>query len=126
MAVGVVGPRHFGDGRYAAIGLALLALDRASGRMGASDERYEPDHSNRRRDRSCAQFSAQPLSRREDADGRSPSGRRPRTLEIHWNRWGPVAIDRKSVVSGKSVSVRVDRGGRRSIKKKKKYKILIQ
>src|SRR3546814_14301705 len=30
--------------------------------------------------------------------------------------------ERKSVVSGKSVSVRVDRGGRRSIKKKKKHK----
>src|SRR3546814_12308580 len=30
------------------------------------------------------------------------------------------AADRKSVVSGKSVSVRVDLGGRRSIKKKKK------
>src|SRR3546814_15989298 len=29
--------------------------------------------------------------------------------------------DRKSVVSGKSVSVRVDLGGRRSIKKKKKH-----
>src|SRR3546814_15837110 len=29
-----------------------------------------------------------------------------------------VALDRKSVVSGKSVSVRVDLGGRRSIKKK--------
>src|SRR3546814_20850041 len=30
----------------------------------------------------------------------------------------PIPGDRKSVVSGKSVSVRVDRGGRRSIKKK--------
>src|SRR3546814_19039047 len=35
--------------------------------------------------------------------------------------WPPasVKIDRKSVVSGKSVSVRVDLGGRRRIKKKK-------
>src|SRR3546814_15160097 len=32
---------------------------------------------------------------------------------------GPVPVDRKSVVSGKSVSVRVDLGGRRIIKKKK-------
>src|SRR3546814_18241477 len=32
---------------------------------------------------------------------------------------GIVAIDRKSVVEGKSVSVRVDLGGRRIIKKKK-------
>src|SRR3546814_13390632 len=31
-----------------------------------------------------------------------------------------IGKDRKSVVSGKSVSVRVDLGGRRSIKKKKK------
>src|SRR3546814_14619340 len=33
---------------------------------------------------------------------------------------GGASADRKSVVSGKSVSVRVDLGGRRSIKKKKK------
>src|SRR3546814_16972025 len=32
-----------------------------------------------------------------------------------------LIIDRKSVVSGTSVSVRVDLGGRRIIKKKKKY-----
>src|SRR3546814_16346027 len=32
----------------------------------------------------------------------------------------PPTVDRKSVVSGKSVSVRVILGGRRSIKKKKK------
>src|SRR3546814_14593222 len=32
----------------------------------------------------------------------------------------PTLEDRKSVVEGKSVSVRVDRGGRRIIKKKKK------
>src|SRR3546814_19935288 len=35
---------------------------------------------------------------------------------------GCFVIDRKSVVSGKSVSVRVDLGGRRIIKKKKKKK----
>src|SRR3546814_17178911 len=33
---------------------------------------------------------------------------------------GAVALDRKSVVSGKSVSVRVDLGGRRILKKKNK------
>src|SRR3546814_11865853 len=32
---------------------------------------------------------------------------------------GGVSVDRKSVVEGKSVSVRVDLGGRRIIKKKK-------
>src|SRR3546814_20057623 len=35
----------------------------------------------------------------------------------------PVGLDRKSVVSGKSVSVRVDLGGRRIIKTKKQNKI---
>src|SRR3546814_15087977 len=34
------------------------------------------------------------------------------------------SVDRKSVVEGKSVSVRVDPGGSRSIKKKKKMTIL--
>src|SRR3546814_21026890 len=34
----------------------------------------------------------------------------------------PLVLDRKSVVSGKSVSVRVDLGGRRIIKKKTKHK----
>src|SRR3546814_20402017 len=38
--------------------------------------------------------------------------RRMLSLLIEW-------VDRKSVVSGKSVSVRVDLGGRRNIKKKK-------
>src|SRR3546814_19913053 len=36
---------------------------------------------------------------------------------------GAPAADRTSVVSGKSVSVRVDLGGRRSIKKKKSQRI---
>src|SRR3546814_17260649 len=35
------------------------------------------------------------------------------------HRAEPLALDRKSVVSGKSVSVRVDLGGGRSLKKKK-------
>src|SRR3546814_19156023 len=35
-------------------------------------------------------------------------------------RVGDAGLDRKSVVSGKSVSVRVDLGGRRRIKKKKR------
>src|SRR3546814_20203131 len=38
----------------------------------------------------------------------------------------PEIADRKSVVSGKSVSVRVDLGGRRIIKKKKKKKSVIK
>src|SRR3546814_16849348 len=57
-----------------------------------------------------------------------------------WQRPGPQGIqpcvrsicavrnpgDRKSVVSGKSVSVRVDLGGRRLIKKKKNEKYKVQ
>src|SRR3546814_19459916 len=39
-----------------------------------------------------------------------------------WFRHQPPGEDRKSVVSGKSVSVRVDLGGRRVIKTKKKHK----
>src|SRR3546814_21044068 len=39
---------------------------------------------------------------------------------------GATALDRKSVVSGKSVSVRVDLGGRRIIKKKKKDRTNVQ
>src|SRR3546814_11520356 len=38
-------------------------------------------------------------------------------------RQGVEDLDRKSVVEGKSVSVRVDLGGRRIIKKKKSYNI---
>src|SRR3546814_12470623 len=37
------------------------------------------------------------------------------------NGFGPTGGDRKSVVLGKSVSVCVDLGGRRSIKEKKKH-----
>src|SRR3546814_20773051 len=45
-----------------------------------------------------------------------------RLIELRKDKWeiAPYPIDRKSVVSGKSVSVRVDRGGRRIIKKKNK------
>src|SRR3546814_3893129 len=40
-------------------------------------------------------------------------------LAVHWSAEGEAGRDRKSVVYGKSVSVRVDLGGRRMIKKKK-------
>src|SRR3546814_12947682 len=40
-------------------------------------------------------------------------------VEGVWEVIHIALVDRKSVVSGKSVSVRVDLGGRRSIKKKK-------
>src|SRR3546814_18631099 len=44
--------------------------------------------------------------------------RRQRGLRHDGRRGGPATAERKSVVSGKSVSVRVDLGGRRIIKKK--------
>src|SRR3546814_13839852 len=46
-------------------------------------------------------------------DREQPDVRRPRRVELQ------ARSDRKSVVEGKSVSVRVDLGGRRIIKKKK-------
>src|SRR3546814_18055930 len=55
------------------------------------------------------------------ADGAGPDD--PVTAIVSVRHPRPTAenqeIDRKSVVEGKRVSVRVDRGGRRSIKKKK-------
>src|SRR3546814_13587304 len=45
------------------------------------------------------------------------AGRFPQTVE-HSRGPYPLTLDRKSVVSGKSVSVRVDLGGRRILKKK--------
>src|SRR3546814_3144306 len=52
-----------------------------------------------------------------------PSCRRRPLLNVTWRRLLKLSAicsrDRKSVVSGKSVSVRVDLGGRRIIKKKK-------
>src|SRR3546814_16987190 len=44
-------------------------------------------------------------------------------MSIMMAKLSVVSGDRKSVVQGKSVSVRVDLGGRRIIKKKKKKKI---
>lgn len=76
---------HSSAGSDATLWPARLALDRASGRMGAAGERYEPNHSYRCRYRSCAEPRAQPLPRRENADGRSPSGRRTCTFKVHGN-----------------------------------------
>src|SRR3546814_15666938 len=53
-----------------------------------------------------------PLEMHVQAFGEQPEARRQVVTS-------PVGIDRKSVVEGKSVSVRVDLGGRRIIKKKK-------
>src|SRR3546814_11286669 len=51
---------------------------------------------------------------------------RDRSVDGAGRRRCPRAEDRKSVVEGKSVSVRVDLGGRRIIKKKKQQKTIIQ
>src|SRR3546814_16726442 len=72
------------------------------------------------------------LPRARHSRSRAPSGPAPRRQRLavrqsrpHFGtrRGRPTPLDRKSVVSGKRVSVRVDLGGRRSIKKKnnKKY-----
>src|SRR3546814_14425843 len=90
--------------------------------------------SSRRRHTRCAlvtgvQTCALPISRASSA----PRGRVPRRAPLRRRRpcfaslrrrgrrgCRPRRRDRKSVVSGKSVSVRVDLGGRRIIKKNKK------
>src|SRR3546814_3692527 len=98
--------------------------------------------SSRRRHTRCAlvtgvQTCALPISggygtiRREQRYGRNSRidflltepGRRDLYVEVknvHFMR--AAGLDRKSVVSGKSVSVRVDLGGRRIIKKKRRTK----
>src|SRR3546814_13098386 len=94
----------------------LSEADRRPAEGGASEERSPV----RRRDHREGAGAEQ----RQDEDGlpvgdgpRRPPAWRGRStrdrLQLH-------AGDRKSVVSGKGVSVRVDLGGRRSIKKKKK------
>src|SRR3546814_14611057 len=55
--------------------------------------------------RSFREKALEPAILEDARDGGSPASR----------------LDRKSVVSGKSVSVRVDLGGRRILKKKKNY-----
>src|SRR3546814_19980363 len=60
-----------------------------------------------------------PARIRRHACAAAPAARRDTRPDGSW-RSGTVAADRKSVVEGKSVSVRVDLGGRRIIKKKKK------
>src|SRR3546814_15422334 len=63
--------------------------------------------------------------RRLAREGGRLSGLPDRLPSIHLTALFPHATkqDRKSVVSGKSVSVRVDLGGRRIIKKKKVTKV---
>src|SRR3546814_18750224 len=59
---------------------------------------------------------AEPAARDADGPGRDAQGSESGDA----GRWSAGFVDRKSVVEGKSVSVRVDIGGRRIIKKKKK------
>src|SRR3546814_14360932 len=60
-----------------------------------------------------------PHRRCDGGQGRARD-RRAATQAIWWRGAGQVSdLDRKSVVKGKSVSVRVDLGGRRILKKKK-------
>src|SRR3546814_11945678 len=64
------------------------------------------------------QLEAEPR-RRDDRKVPARVGRDGLQVPVHHPGRLPRAEDRKSVVSGKSVSVRVDLGGRRIIKKKK-------
>src|SRR3546814_17406035 len=56
---------------------------------------------------------------------RSNTGRTGTTLPSRYISAASLVEDRKSVVSGKSVSGRVDLGRRRSLKKKKKKKVIV-
>src|SRR3546814_18521605 len=73
---------------------------------GRDDDRSEP----RRQELAAALRHAEVLSQQGLCGGRAEEDDRARAAD---------AEDRKSVVTGKSVSVRVDLGGRRIIKKKK-------
>src|SRR3546814_16349911 len=89
----------------------------------------------------CGRAPAGPFSRRSPLSGERDMHRLTGRQQFEVVFWLAVAaivfalgfvydveldIDRKSVVSGKSVSVRVDRGGRRIIKKKKKQRTTSQ
>src|SRR3546814_19437262 len=70
----------------------------------------------------------QPLAMRLGGHGGEDGerGGRGETQNMFFHRLTPSSIDRESVVKGKSVSVRVDLGGRRIIKKKKTTRQRIQ
>src|SRR3546814_12180686 len=87
----------------------------------------------RRRDRCSARRGAlaprrrgTPPPRGDPAASAAPRARagrgRSRPRPRGWTAGPPARRDRKSVVQGKSVSVRLDLGGRRIIKKKNKPK----
>src|SRR3546814_12043397 len=100
-----------------------------------SDRRVRPDRPPGRSDpeHAAAQLAqaggdgAEARAGRVDrrARGTGEAGRKPGTPAHPAEARPGRAADRKSVVEGKSVSVRVDLGGRR-ILKKKKTKILLQ
>src|SRR3546814_19482063 len=70
--------------------------------------------------RLVAEYLSQHYAGRADAPKWAMAGRSADKLaEVRDLVGAPAGTDRKSVVEGKSVSVRVDLGGRRIIKKKK-------
>src|SRR3546814_12700953 len=96
----------------------LVALGRVDQQPGR-DQR-DQDHGQAEIDgeshpfQSPTHFTYSPISCTRRGDGPSPARQRS-------HLFGETAsTDRKSVVSGKSVSVRLDHGGRRSMTKKKK------
>src|SRR3546814_19176307 len=80
---------------------------------------------NRRAGRTAAGFctcrspGGTPVYRRRMPRASVACGGNPRGDDPQARPLGAMALDRKSVVEGKSVSVRVDLGGRRIINKKK-------
>src|SRR3546814_13648906 len=98
-------------------GLALQVELLASARGAAAGNRNRPDPAGQRR-------HADPLPGPGVAGHRLTAAQYPGTpaSAAPAPRLLARSLDRKSVVSGKSVSVRVDLGGRRILKNKKKNK----
>src|SRR3546814_13537326 len=91
---------------YDAVGYASRYGDGRAGQPTANGERFDPDAIS-------AAHKTLPLPSYVEVTALDTG----RTILVRVNDRGQ---DRKSVVEGKSVSVRVDLGGRRIIKKKKK------
>src|SRR3546814_13349002 len=99
-------------GEVALVRLAVEGLARARESIEIPD--YQPTLAN-------TEKILLALTQRVDVIANSPAMKlTPETMGERVNASVERATDQKSVVSGKGVSVRVDLGGRRGIKKKKK------
>src|SRR3546814_12851356 len=109
--------------------LQLLALlSEISGKFGPqrlARPRKPHRHAYRRRHVEGMDDQSRPSEDGRSGPGRTVAGGAGRGIsleQLRHRRGRPGFLDRKSVVSGTRVSVRVDLGGRRIIKKKKKKK----